>query len=68
MPKQSISQAFCRQCRIELGKLTGRVFKLCTGMFGETWWIQVMRGQGLLAEQYHPIVNTMDDEERRHQA
>lgn len=66
--------AFWRQCRsmdipeslthrIELFKQTGRVFKIPTELFGENSWIQVMLGQGLLPEQYHPIVNMMDDDE-----
>ena len=65
---------FWRQCRsmeipeslthrIELFKQTGRVFKLATELFGESSWIQVMLGQGLTPEQYHPIVNMMDDDE-----
>lgn len=49
--------------RIELFKQTGRVFKVPTELFGENSWTQVMLGQGLLPEQYHPIVNMMDDEE-----
>lgn len=66
--------AFWRQCRsmdipdtlehrIELFKQAGRVFKIPTELFGENSWIQVMLGQGLLPEQYHPIVNMMSDEE-----
>lgn len=66
--------AFWRQCRtmdipeslthrIELFRQTGRVFKIPTELFGENSWIQVMLGQGLLPEQYHPIVNMMDDDE-----
>lgn len=49
--------------RIELFKQTGRVFKLPSELFGENSWIQVMLGQGLVPEQYHPIVNMMSDEE-----
>jgi tryptophan halogenase len=49
--------------RIELFRQTGRVFKLPTELFGENSWIQVMLGQGLMPEQYHPIVNMMDDDE-----
>ncbi len=66
--------AFWRQCRsmeipetlthrIELFRQTGRVFKIPTELFGENSWIQVMLGQGVLPEQYHPIVNMMDDDE-----
>jgi tryptophan halogenase len=66
--------AFWRQCRdmeipdslqhrIELFRQSGRVFKLPTELFGENSWIQVMLGQGIEPEQYHPIVNMMSDEE-----
>ena len=66
--------AFWRECRdmeipdslrhrIELFRQAGRVFKVPTELFGENSWIQVMLGQGLTPEQYHPIVNMMSDEE-----
>jgi len=51
--------------RIELFKETGRVFKVPTELFGENSWTQVMLGQGLMPEQYHPIVNMMSDDELR---
>ncbi|MGA0027747.1 MAG: tryptophan halogenase family protein [Steroidobacteraceae bacterium] len=51
--------------RIELFRQTGRVFKVPTELFGENSWIQVMLGQGLVPEQYHPIVNMMEDDELR---
>ena len=65
---------FWRQCRnmdipetllhrIELFRQSGRVFKVPTELFGENSWIQVMLGQGVVPEQYHPIVNMMSDEE-----
>jgi tryptophan halogenase len=49
--------------RIELFRQTGRVFKAPGELFGENSWIQVMLGQGLLPEQYHPVVNMMNDDE-----
>jgi tryptophan halogenase len=49
--------------RIELFKQTGRVFQVPTELFGENSWTQVMLGQGLVPEQYHPIVNMMSDDE-----
>lgn len=52
--------------RIELFKQTGRVFKEPGELFGENSWIQVMIGQGLMPEQYHPIVNMMSDDELEH--
>ena len=66
--------AFWRDCRamsvpdslrhrIELFGQAGRVFKLPTELFGENSWIQVMLGQGLAPEQYHPIVNMMTEDE-----
>lgn len=66
--------AFWRDCRamtipetlthrIELFRQGGRVFKLPTELFGENSWIQVMLGQGITPEQYHPIVNMMSDDE-----
>jgi len=49
--------------RMSLFKETGKVFKKSEELFGETSWIQVMLGQGLMPEQYHPIVDLMSDEE-----
>ncbi|UTA49675.1 tryptophan 7-halogenase [Simiduia sp. 21SJ11W-1] len=49
--------------RIELFKQTGRVFKVPTELFGENSWTQVMLGQGIMPEQYHPIVNMMSEAE-----
>ena len=40
-----------------------RVFKVPTELFGENSWVQVMLGQGLVPEQYHPIVDMMSEEE-----
>ena len=65
---------FWRQCRemhipdslkhrIELFRQAGRVFKGPLELFGENSWIQVMLGQGITPEQYHPIVNMMSDAE-----
>jgi tryptophan halogenase len=53
------------QHRIDLFKETGRVFRVDSELFAENSWIQVMLGQGLMPEQYHPIVDEMSDEELR---
>ena len=53
------------QHRIDLFKQTGQVFKVDSELFGENSWIQVMLGQGLVPEQYHPIVDEMSDAELR---
>lgn len=49
--------------RIELFKETGHVFKLGDELFAENSWIQVMLGQGIMPEQYHPIADVMSEEE-----
>lgn len=66
--------AFWRECRsmqipdslkhrIELFRQAGHIFRVPTELFAENSWVQVMLGQGLLPEQYHPIVNMMTDGE-----
>ena len=49
--------------RMTLFKESGQVFKKDEELFGETSWVQVMMGQGLMPEQYHPIVDMMGDQE-----
>ena len=49
--------------RIELFRETGRVFKEPGELFAENSWIQVMLGQGLIPDNYHQVVNVMNDEE-----
>jgi len=49
--------------RIELFKQSGRIFQKDNDIFAENSWSQVMLGQGIMPEQYHPIVNMMSDKE-----
>jgi tryptophan halogenase len=49
--------------RMKLFKESGQVFKKEEELFGETSWIQVMMGQGLMPQQYHPIVDMMSETE-----
>ncbi|QDP00462.1 tryptophan halogenase family protein [Thalassotalea sp. PS06] len=51
------------QHRMKLFKESGRNFKKQDDLFGESSWVQVMLGQGLMPEQYHPIVDMMGDKE-----
>jgi len=51
------------QHRLDLFRETGRVFKANDQLFAENSWTQVMLGQGMMPEQYHPIANMMTDEE-----
>ena len=48
--------------RIKLFKETGRVFRKNNELFDDSW-MQVMIGQGLVPESYHPIVDNMSDDE-----
>ncbi len=49
--------------RIELFRQTGRIAWNPGELFATTFWVQVMLGQGLMPEQYHPIVNAMSKDE-----
>jgi len=49
--------------RIELFKQSGHVYKAEQELFGEASWLQVMLGQGLVPQNYHPIVDSMSDDE-----
>ncbi len=51
--------------KINLFKQTGRVFREGNELFEDSWQ-QVMLGQGLIPEQYHPIVDEMSDDELHH--
>lgn len=66
--------AFWRQCRdmeipetlqhrIDLFKESGRIFQKDNDVFAENSWSQVMLGQGLMPQAFHPIVNMMTDDE-----
>jgi tryptophan halogenase len=49
--------------RMALFKESAQAFQKDEELFGETSWVQVMMGQGLMPEQYHPIVDMMGDVE-----
>ncbi|MFT5085285.1 MAG: tryptophan halogenase, partial [Lentisphaeria bacterium] len=49
--------------RIELFQQCGRVFREDVDLFGENSWTQVMMGQGITPEQYHPIADMMSKAE-----
>jgi len=48
--------------RLKLFKETGRVFRKNNELFDDSW-MQVMIGQGLIPQSYHPIVDNMTDDE-----
>jgi tryptophan halogenase len=49
--------------RIQLFRETARVFRVPNELFAENSWIQVMLGQGITPERYHPVADLMGDEE-----
>ena len=70
--------AFWRHCRdmeipeslahrIALFKETGQVFKAEDELFRIDSWLQVMLGQGITPQSYHPVVDMMTDEQLRTQ-
>lgn len=65
---------FWRQCadmeipdsltqKIELFRETGRVFRKNEELFAENSWVQVMMGQGIMPQSYHPITTKLSDDE-----
>lgn len=42
---------------------SGRIFREDEELFNETSWLAVMHGQGVVAGGYHPIVDTISEEE-----
>lgn len=49
--------------KIELFRETGRVFRRNEELFAENSWVQVMMGQGIEPESYHPIAAKLRDDE-----
>jgi tryptophan halogenase len=51
--------------RLDLFRDSGRVFETVGDIFGENSWTQVMLGQGIEPQSYHPIVDMMDEQALR---
>ncbi|PTT75776.1 tryptophan halogenase, partial [Pelomonas sp. HMWF004] len=49
--------------RIELFGETARVFRTSDELFAENSWVQVMMGQGLTPQRYHPVADLMGPDE-----
>ena len=49
--------------KIELFRETGRVFRRNEELFQENSWVQVMMGQGIMPQAYHPIAAKLADDE-----
>ncbi|RYY33769.1 MAG: tryptophan halogenase, partial [Sphingomonadales bacterium] len=65
---------FWRQCaamdvpdslaqKIELFRETARVFRRNEELFAENSWVQVMLGQGIEPQSWHPIAGKLNDDE-----
>ena len=52
--------------KIELFRETGRVFRKNEELFVENSWVQVMMGQGITPQTYHPIAEKLSDPELAH--
>ncbi|WP_440875126.1 tryptophan halogenase family protein [Thalassotalea sp. PLHSN55] len=51
------------QHKIELFKQSGKIFREQNDLFNEGSWLQVMLGQGLEPQDYHPMANNMSAEQ-----
>jgi tryptophan 7-halogenase len=49
--------------RMDLFKRHGRIFREGLELFTPVGWLQVMHGQGLKPEGYHPLVDLFDEAE-----
>jgi tryptophan halogenase len=51
------------RAKIELFKATGRVFREQEELFAEVGWFQVLVGQNILPDTYHPLADVLTREE-----
>lgn len=51
------------QKKIALYQANGRIYRQDNELFNETSWLAVMHGQGIKAQGYHPIVDTLPEDE-----
>ncbi|ACE85506.1 tryptophan 7-halogenase [Cellvibrio japonicus] len=42
-------------------KETGKIFREQDDLFHDASWLQVMLGQGIMPDDYHPIANSISD-------
>jgi tryptophan 7-halogenase len=71
---QRTDSAFWRDCahmevpqslreKLDLYTSTGRIFRFDNELFTEVGWLQVMEGQNLRPQAYHPLADLIDDDE-----
>jgi len=47
---------------MDLFRSNGRVFRESGELFSEISWVEVMVGQGVMPQGYHPLVDTLSEE------
>lgn len=51
------------QAKIDLYQANGRIYRQDNELFNETSWLAVLHGQGIMPNGYHPLVDTLDEQE-----
>ena len=51
------------QQKINLYRANGRIYRQDTELFNETSWLAVMHGQGIRPKGYHPLVDSLPEDE-----
>lgn len=51
------------QQKMHLYQSNGRIYREDTELFNETSWLAVMHGQGIVPNGYHPLVDTLSEQE-----
>jgi len=51
------------QQKIDLFRTSGRIFRVADELFTETGWLQVLIGQHIIPESYHPMAGLLSDEQ-----
>jgi tryptophan halogenase len=49
--------------RVALFRANGRIFRNSEELFAEVGWLQVMLGQGVVPEGYHPLADQLSPEQ-----
>lgn len=60
---QSVEAPEYLQRKIRMYQNSGRIYREDEELFNETSWLAVFHGQGIRANGYHPIVDTLSDED-----
>jgi tryptophan halogenase len=58
---QAMSVPDALVAKMELFRGTGRIYREHEELFTETGWLQVLTGQGVTAENYHPLADGLSD-------